>query len=339
MGNEKRFLLIVYGTRPEYIKIQPVIEELKRKGVFYKVLYTGQHCSEKEKPWDFRLRIEDAPNRLDAIISSICGKDTQNVLSGAAAVLVQGDTATAFATALAAFHRDIKVIHLEAGLRTWDINNPRPEESYRKMIGALAELHLCPTETAAENLWLEQVSGAIRITGNTVLDTLPDPGNLEYGKKILVTMHRRENIPDIVEWFNAIDSLAEEYNEYSWVFPVHPNPKIRKHLGLLRNVNTIDPLSREDIIEMLRVCRIVITDSGGLQEEASWFRKRCVVCRKATEREETLGISSILAKTPDDLREVFRSEISKDNPEDICPFGDGKAAKKVVEYVLKEGWR
>ena len=206
-------ILVSFGTRPEWIKIKPVLDQMEGKMPF-KLLFTGQHEDLLAKV-DFkaevtRLTIKNGSNRLDSIIESVMNLD--EIFEGVDAVMVQGDTSSAFAVALAAFHRKIKVIHLEAGLRTYDKNQPYPEEFNRQAISRIADIHLCPTRISRRNLVNENVEGVIRIVGNTVLDNLRDV-QTEYTNKIIVTMHRRENHHNMDEWFREIDKLAEEYTD------------------------------------------------------------------------------------------------------------------------------
>jgi len=287
--------------------------------------------------YDHRITINKGKNRLDSVVASICSDEMNDILNkvNPNAVLVQGDTVSAFAVALAAFHRGIKVIHLEAGLRTYDKSNPMPEESYRKSISSMADIHLCPTETAADNLKREGIKDGIFITGNTVLDSLPSPKCVTYGKRIVVTLHRRENIPVMKEWFKAVSFLAGRYPEYDFVIPLHPNPKVREHKEELKRIIVFESVTREVMVEWLMTCAGVITDSGGIQEEASWFKKNCVVCRKVTERVETIGKSSELAGAPSDLSEVFADVINRKPDTGPCPFGDGKASLLIAK-ILKD---
>ena len=331
-------LLISFGTRPEYIKIKPLIEELQGK-TEHVLLFTGQHEDLLAHVSDStvrRLQIEDGTNRLDSIVSSIMNSD--EVFEGVTSVLVQGDTSSAFAIALAAFHRKLKVIHLEAGLRTYDLQNPYPEEFNRQAISRLADINLCPTEESAENLAKERISGKIHVVGNTVLDNIVDI-KPEYTNKIVITMHRRENHPHIREWFEVIDNLAARNPHLEFILPIHPNPNVYKHKDTFNHVNVVDPMGYEDFVKLLSQSRFVITDSGGLQEESSFFRKKCIVCRKTTERVEGMGVFSTLCPTPSELPAEF-AWADKDHVPDAaepCPYGDGYTSQKIAEIFATEG--
>ena len=156
-----------------------------------------------------------------------------------------------------------------------------------------------------------------------------------YSNKILVTLHRRENHDKIDEWFNIINKLAIDNPEYEFILPVHPNPNVQKYIPLLTNVNVIEPLSHIDLIKTLIKCSLVITDSGGLQEECSFFNKKCLICRETTERPESLNMTSFLIAKPNDLKKAFNYHIKKKIVNFECPFGDGNASKKIIK-ILKE---
>jgi UDP-N-acetylglucosamine 2-epimerase (non-hydrolysing) len=327
-------MLISFGTRPEYVKIKPVINAIKGH-ILYKLIFTGQHTdllSNIDEPVQ-RLTIAPGDNRLDSIVSSLMNT-TPDIFNGVTSVLVQGDTTSVFAIALGAFHRGIKIIHLEAGLRTYNKDHPYPEEFNRRAVSCMADIHLCPTSDAAANLKREQVDGKVFVVGNTVLDHLVEVP-VSYGKDIVVTMHRRENHRLMSSWFLAIDEIAAANPQYNFVLPIHPNPNVKKHQHLLKHVNVIDPLPHEDFVRLLAGCHIVITDSGGLQEESSFLRKKCIVCRDFTERIEGMGIFSFTA-TPDTLWEIFKELVDDHVPEGECPYGDGRSAVKIRNILLAE---
>tara|TARA_Y100000296_G_C5169284_1_gene256425 strand:- start:1367 stop:2377 length:1011 start_codon:yes stop_codon:yes gene_type:complete len=331
-------LLICYGTRPEWIKIKPIIKKID--GVIpFRLLFTGQHVDLLDKvEYDHvRLEIKDGSNRLDSIVSSIM--NNEEMFEGIDSVLVQGDTTSVFAIALAAFHRKIHVIHLEAGLRTYDKFNPYPEEFNRRSVSCIADIHLCPTAETVMNLKKEMSSGQIFLVGNTVLDNLVGT-ETSYTNKIVITLHRRENHATMDKWFEAIDDLAKEYKEYEFILPIHPNPNVIKHRHILKNVKVIEPLEHKDFVELLASCRFLITDSGGLQEESAFLRKKCIVCRKTSERVEGMGIFSVLCDAPKHLRGCFEwmdaDHIPEENEE--CPYGDGHSADKIFKILtIKKG--
>ena len=324
-------ILVSFGTRPEFIKIKPVIENLE---IPYKLLFTGQHedlLSNVEEEVT-KLTIDSGQNRLDSIVCSILNKD--DIFEGVDAVMVQGDTTSAFSVALAAYHRGIKIIHLEAGLRSFNNKHPFPEEFNRRSISCMADIHLCPTKHSAKNLRAESIDGIIYNVGNTALDNIKDL-NKVYGQKILVTLHRRENFPIIEEWFTEINRLAEEHPELEFILPIHPNPSVKRHVGLLKSVKVVEPMAHREFLELLASCKFVITDSGGLQEESSFLRKKCIVCRETTERPEGVHKFAWLAN-PKNLEKVF-NRVNRDFvPHSVCPYGNGRSGPKINKVLKKE---
>ena len=328
-------ILLSYGTRPEWIKIKPIIDKLELP---YMVLFTGQHEDLAQGEYDYKLEFPKCENRLDAAFAAVA--NTEFLFHDIKYVLVQGDTASAFAVALAAFHRGIKVIHLEAGLRSFNLQHPYPEEFYRKTISSLADVHLCPTAENYENIMREKTSTNkihAQVVGNTVCDNLTHL-KPEYGDEVLVTLHRRENHFKMDEWFTALDAIAEQNPELTFTLPIHPNPNVIKHKDLLKHVNVVDPIPYEEFIERLSKCRFVISDSGGIQEESAFLRKKCIVCREYTERIEGIGVFSKLCKYPYQLARTAQSFIIDYIPKvSRCPYGDGNSADKVVK-VLEDIW-
>lgn len=331
-------ILLTYGTRPEYIKVSPLIKAFKENNIPFKVLFTGQHIDIANFEYDFKLDIIDGVNnRLDSIVTSILLQLRPILINnGIEYVLVQGDTTSAMAVALSAFHNAVKIIHLEAGLRTNDINNPYPEEGNRLIITQIANYHLCPTvnnfltiiknkSTILENVF---------IVGNTGLDNLLQyKNNITYNNKVLVTLHRRENHDILDKWFTEINELAKSYPKLEFILPLHPNPNVQKHKNILTDVNVVEPLKYEKLLELLSSCRLVITDSGGLQEESSFLNKKCLVCRKVTERPEAIGSSSFMVKDPKHLSEVFIEHVDNYKINIKCPFGNGNSAQIIVEVI------
>ena len=327
-------LLITFGTRPEYIKVKPVMEELKSRGFKYKTFFTGQHrdlLKNIDKP-DCELVIDDGPNRLDSIVQAIL--NNEEIFEDISCVMVQGDTTSAFATALAAFHRKIPVAHLEAGLRTYDKYSPYPEEFNRKAISALAEVHFPPTQTAKKRLMKEGYKEKIFVVGNTVLDNLSslDPSDTNT---VIVTLHRREKHHEIAKWFIAINELAKKNKHLNFILPIHPNPMVKKHQDLLTSVIVYPPMEHEEFISRLSRCKYIITDSGGIQEEAAFLKKPCIVCRDFTERDEGLGTFSILCATVEELEDSFTWAKEVDLSNEECPYGDGKSSIYIADIYTK----
>ena len=329
-------ILLSYGTRPEYIKFKPIIDILNKDQ--YKILFTGQHKDIADFGFDYSIEILDGYNRLDSIIQSSMNKLTYilNNEPKITHIMVMGDTTSAFAMALSAFNHKLKVIHLEAGLRTYDNENPYPEEQNRRFISQITDIHLCPTELSYNNLLNERIDTDKYVVGNTILDNLLEyKDKCEYINKILVTMHRRENHHWLDQWFKELDKLAEDNPQYEFILPLHPNPNVQKHKDLLKHINVVEPMSHNELLNLLVKTKIVITDSGGIQEECSFFNKKCLTCRKVTERPEAKGQSTFIIKTPQDLVPAFIEHIDNYEINYECPFDDGQSAKKIME-VLKQ---
>jgi UDP-N-acetylglucosamine 2-epimerase (non-hydrolysing) len=331
-------ILVTYGTRPEYIKIKPLIDEMVKQRTPFKTLFTGQHKDIVNNNSDFSLEMREfGNNRLDNIIQN-CMNIPEKYFEGIKYILVQGDTTSVMGLSLSALHRKIKIIHLEAGLRSYDDENPYPEENNRKIVSTIADIHLCPTETNKNNLLKENISeDKIFVVGNTSLDNLLELKNkLSYTDKVLVTLHRRENHEIMDKWFNEINNIASKYKHIEFILPIHPNPNVQLHKHILTNVKVINPLVHEDLLNILIECKLVITDSGGLQEECSFLNKKCIVCRKVTERPESLGLTSYLVKHSYELSEIFDVHLnSYDNIIGECPYGDGYSSKKICNILKK----
>lgn len=332
-------VLICFGTRPEWLKIKPLVNVLNKDS--FKLFFTGQHStlmsiSDMSIYDNSIIKIKDIPsnsNRLDDVISSCISNFPDDEYSF---VIVQGDTASAFSCAIAAFNRKIPVIHLEAGLRTNDIYQPYPEEAYRQMISRITSIHLSPTELSKQNLLEEKVSGKIYVVGNTVLDNIVNKKNemTSYGNKILITLHRRENHEMIREWFESLQKLAINNPDIEFVFPIHPNPNVRIHADLLKSITVVEPMNHDDLIDTIKECKLIITDSGGIQEEATFFNKKVIVCRESTERPEGIYTGHLhLCRTPIELKKIFDNLINDVYIDEPCPYGDGFASEKIKRII------
>lgn len=306
--------LICFGTRPELIKIIPIMKKFKEKNVSFKTLFTGQHedlikdfFKYIEKP-DFEFTdIMTHGQTLNELSSKILLKSNKlfidNVFSN---VMVQGDTTTALTIALSAFHFKIPVIHLEAGLRTNDKYSPFPEEINRRLISQITSIHLCPTALSVKNLEKEQITKNVHLVGNTVVDiykyifenTTPSIKLqellIQYHKNyIIVTLHRRENRGD--KMLSMWEQLNELSSEYNFIYITHPSLPNSKQI-LNNNITLIEPQDYESMIHLISNSKGIITDSGGLQEEAVCAMKKVLVCRDTTERPETIecGIGRLI---------------------------------------------
>jgi UDP-N-acetylglucosamine 2-epimerase (non-hydrolysing) len=341
-------ILICYGTRPEYLKVLPIIQKLGSGDCL--TFFTRQHDLKEENiSYDFCSYKEgyDGFNRLDDIVAntiksmSVCinfiNRQRGKVLK---AILVQGDTASAFACALAGLHNKVPVIHLEAGLRSFDSMNPYPEESYRKMISSLATVHFAPTELSKKNLKNENITENVFVVGNSILDNLTkNLKDLEYEKTILVTLHRRENHLIYEEWLKEINSLAKKYSDYNFFIFMHPNNELQDKIKSIKwksNIIINEPVSHEEFISYLTKTSLVLTDSGGIQEEASFFNKRTIVLRKTTERPEGIKSNHLkICKSPKKLKSIFKSLIENKSYliSTDCPYGNGTTSEQVYTIL------
>lgn len=326
-------ILAIYGTRPEYLKIKPVVDKSKNS---IKTCFIRQHTDIIDfGKSDYTVDINNVcENRLNSIFSQIFSK-AEKYISEFDAVLIQGDTATVFASAMVAYHLRKKIIYLESGLRTHDLENPYPEEGYRQMIARIADINLCPTNLSAKNLKKEKVKGEIYVVGNTSLDNLVQiKKHTTYDNKVLITLHRNENLQIINDWLVAIDKFAKKHQELQFIFPVHPNPIIVEASKKLKYIKTCEPLQHNQLIDILKSVKFVVTDSGGIQEEGSFLNKKIIVCRKTTERPE--GIKSghlILCQYPKDFSSLAEMINSNYKIKRKCPYGDGKSSDK-INYLI-----
>lgn len=323
-------ILICFGTRPEWLKIKPLLKLMDKSE--YKLLFTGQHPDLlKDIEVDYKINMSTGMNRLDNIILDCMVMFPTDKFKG---VMVQGDTGSAFACALAAFNRQIPIYYLEAGLRSGDLQHPYPEEGYRQMISRIADVNFAPTVLSAQNLKNEGVFGKIHVVGNTVLDNLKKFKNGTYNKQILITLHRRENHHMMDKWFQEIENLALKYRDYRFILPIHPNPNVIKHKDILKNVDIINPLNHNEFINILKDCSLVISDSGGIQEESAFFNKKVIVCRKTTERPEGIDTGHLhLCPTPEKLEKLFDNLIKNCYINRECPYGDGNSAQKIKKLL------
>jgi UDP-N-acetylglucosamine 2-epimerase (non-hydrolysing) len=366
-------VLVALGTRPEVIKLAPVIAALQQR-VEVKVCASGQHREMLRQALDaFGLRPDHlldtmSPGRSLNILAArlLEGMDTVLEQERPDWVLVQGDTTTAFCAGLAAFQRQIRVGHVEAGLRTGDLNSPFPEEANRSLLARIASLHFAPTRLAAQALCAEGVDAArIRITGNTVVDAIHQAqarwpadipvwvpadvrNRLEAGPVVLVTCHRRENFGSVMEAFcTMLARLSERHPELQWIFPVHLNPAVREPvhrlLGGRPNLLLTDPVDYHTSLYLISRARLVLSDSGGIQEEAPTFGTPVVVMRKHTERMEGVhaGFASLAGQDAMAIEEVANSWLGDEHRRKKLrakanPYGDGKASGRILAALLGE---
>ena len=322
-------VLICFGTRPEWIKVKPLLSKFPGA----KLLFTGQHKDLlKDVEVNYTVEIKENVNRLDQVISDCVLQFPKEHFDY---VIVHGDTVSGFACALAAYARKLTVVHLEAGLRSYDLSAPFPEEGYRQMISRIASINLAPTSLSAENLRKENVLGNTYVVGNSVLDNLIPYKDLEeYTDKVLVTLHRWENHHWMDKWFVEVNNLAKANPSIEFILPLHPNPNVSKHKHLLTNVKVVDPLTHDELLRILVKCKLVISDSGGIQEEGAFFNKKVIVCRTTTERPEGLGTGHLfLCNTPKDLSSLFSNILTDYKINVKCPYGNGDTATQVFKVL------
>ena len=366
---EKLRIMSVFGTRPEAIKMAPLVKELAgRENLESICCVTAQHREMLDsvlevfslKPdWDLDIM---TPRQTLSTITSKCllGMDEAIDVLKPDMILVHGDTSTTFAGALSAFYHKVPVGHVEAGLRTYDKYSPYPEEMNRKLVTAIADLYFCPTENNRANLAREGVTEGVFVTGNTVIDALKTTvredyrfstellNHLPYGEKkvLLVTCHRRENYGQPMEdIMSALAAIAREHGDVELVYPVHLSPVVQecahRHLDGIGNVHLIAPLAADEMHNLMARCYLVLTDSGGLQEEAPALGKPVLVLRRETERPEavTAGTVKLAGVAYDDIVSMARQLITDPAAyaamaHAVNPYGDGFACRRIADAIL-----
>lgn len=363
-------VIFIFGTRPEVIKLAPVIIEMKKKPELYRVLICN---TEQQKELSNQTLSYFG---LKADISLDCMRENQSLSSVQARILtsldkvfnenkidaaiVQGDTMTVLCGALTAFYHKVPVFHVEAGLRSYDIYEPFPEEVMRQMTSRVAALHFAPTSENREALLKENIDdNKIHVVGNTVIDalfclsdkTVEDSKNF-FNKKnieindrlVLITAHRRENHGERIDRIiNAIKHLSKKYSDHTFVIPVHPNPnvhdKMYKNLSELKNVRLLEPLDYPNLVYLMKNAKLILTDSGGIQEEAPTFGCPTLVMRYETERKEGIeaGVSKLVGADYDSIvnesEKILSKNITESRLTTANPYGDGKSSAKIERLI------
>jgi UDP-N-acetylglucosamine 2-epimerase (non-hydrolysing) len=363
--------LAVFGTRPEAVKIAPVIKALEREpSVETRLCVTGQHRDLLDAALDFfslepdfDLQVMAPEQALNPLVTRLIERlDPVLVRAAPDRVIVQGDTTTALAAALAAFHRGIKVAHVEAGLRTYRGGQPFPEEFNRRAIGLIADMHFAPTRAARDNLIEERLPGEVFVTGNSGIDALDlvldrlesdaklraemDSGlpRIEAGRKpILVTAHRRESLGAPFRAICAALAKLAERPDVAIIFPLHPHPELRAAaetaLGTHANVHLLPPLDFPRFVRLMQRARLVLTDSGGVQEEAVALGKTMLVLRDATERPEGIeaGAALRVGTDPEHILDAAEHLLGVPHPPEVRShlYGDGRAAERIAAGLLR----
>ena len=366
---DKLRIMSVFGTRPEAIKMCPLVKELASHSEIESLCcVTAQHRQMLDsvlevfdlKP-DYDLNIMTPRQTLSTITSKcLTGMDEAIEALKPDMILVHGDTSTTFAGALSAFYHQVPVGHVEAGLRTYDKYSPFPEEMNRKLVSAIADLYFCPTVNNRENLVKEGIANGLFITGNTVIDALKttvrkdytftteELNHLPYEEKkiILVTCHRRENYGEPMKHIMlALRQIAEQHEDVEMVYPVHLSPVVReavdKYLRGAPRVHLIDPLPADEMHNLMARCYMVMTDSGGLQEEAPALGKPVLVLRRETERPEAVaaGTVKLAGVVQDDIvtmaeRLICDKDAYARMAHAVNPYGDGNACRRIADAIL-----
>ncbi|MBR3152734.1 MAG: UDP-N-acetylglucosamine 2-epimerase (non-hydrolyzing) [Clostridia bacterium] len=359
-------VLVVFGTRPEAIKMAPVVMALKNDNrIECKVCVTAQHREMLDQVLDafnikpdydldimqHRQSLSDITARVLRGLDSVVEEYNPNI------ILVHGDTTTTFAAALSGFYHQVKIGHVEAGLRTYDKYSPYPEEMNRQMVSRLSDFHFAPTEVSKNNLENEGIKKNIFVTGNTAIDALKTTVKDDYkneildnwvenNRLILLTAHRRENLGEPMERiFRAIDRITKEYDDIRVLYPVHLNPRVReiadKVLSNNDRVKMIEPLEVIDFHNFINKSYLILTDSGGIQEEAPSLGKPVLVLRDTTERPEGIEAGTLELVGTDEEMIYSKTKELLDNSEkyekmskSVNPYGDGEASKRIVEAII-----
>ncbi|MBO0458253.1 UDP-N-acetylglucosamine 2-epimerase (non-hydrolyzing) [Enterococcus hulanensis] len=359
-------VMSIFGTRPEAIKMAPVIKVLEKDARFQStVVVTGQHRDMLDQVLDFfeitpdfdlnimkdKQALSDMTIRIIKLLTPILEDHRPDI------VLVHGDTTTTLAAALSAYYQQISIGHVEAGLRTWQKYSPFPEEMNRQLVDALSDLHFAPTQASSDNLLKENHSKEhIFVTGNTAIDAMSYTIDKDYShpnllnndkRKLLVTMHRRENLGEpMIEVFQALTQLAKTKKDVEIIFPMHKNPVVRqlaeREFGGLDNIQLIEPLDLFDFHNFVQHCDLILTDSGGVQEEAPSLGVPVLVLRDTTERPE--GIQAGTLKLVGTKKEIVFQEAKKllESTEDyqemasaVNPYGDGHASERIADILAQ----
>ena len=358
-------VMTVFGTRPEAVKMAPLVKALKQSADFETIVcVTAQHREQLDQVLeafsivpDYDLDIMEARQTLTLIFTKALTL-LEGVMQEARPdiVLVHGDTSTTFVASLAAYYQQIPIGHVEAGLRTWDKYSPFPEEMNRQLTGVLADLHFAPTRQAADNLREEHKrEESIYITGNTAIDALKTTVSKEYKHPVLsavdpthrvvfMTAHRRENLEKFEDIFQAVYDLVEQFPDIHVIYPVHLNPAVREPaqriLSSHKRISLIEPLDVVDAHNFMAHAYLILTDSGGVQEEAPFLGVPCLVLRDTTERPEGVEAGTLkLAGTDHDTIVQMAAELLSDSGKHramsiaASPYGDGRASERIVDAL------
>lgn len=348
-------IAIVYGTRPEFLKVYPIILEAQKRELPIITINTGQHTTmltEMEELFDFKpdysLKSQSNEfsnsNLLAKLIDGIANVVKKENIEK---IIAQGDTFTVLASSMVAFLEKKQFYHVEAGLRTDDIRFPFPEEFNRRVVSLTSTLNFAPTQLSKQNLLKENISqDKIIITGNTIIDLLTfvlkkENISIIKGNDVFITAHRRENISEnMFSICEAVKELAVENPQITFHWSLHPNPKTREFIfktfnEISSNINFIEPLNYIEAVKLMAKSMLIISDSGGIQEEAPTLQKKVIILREETERPEVLdcGCGILVGSDKNKIKDEFYRELYNENNYFINPFGDGKSSIKILDSI------
>jgi len=331
---------IVFGTRPEYLKVKSIIDEFRERNIKYKVIFIQQHIKIDEKMEEYfeYLSIDsNCSDRLCCIGEQILLK-LPSYIHDCTHIIVQGDTASAYYSAITAFQLQKKVIHIEAGLRTYDLEKPFPEEAYRQMISRVASINFTPHDDSSKILMEEKVSGEIYNVGNTILDLI-NSYHLEcsMSNEVLITFHRRENWNKIDILLSGLKKMVNKTPHIKYIWYLHPNPelqrKVKESIKDMPSIELQSPCSHKEFTKQIARSNFLISDSGGIQEEASFLGKHCIVLRASTERSHIPKEYITILEDYSRLDEIY-DIIPEEHLPQCNVYGYGNSSKMIINHLL-----
>jgi len=330
---------VIFGTRPEYLKLKFIVNEFRNRNIKHKVIFVQQHIKideEMEEYFEYLSIDNNSSDRLCCIGEQILLK-LPSYIHDCTHIIVQGDTASAYYSAITAFQLQKKVIHIEAGLRTYDLEKPFPEEAYRQMISRIASINFTPHDDSSKILIEEKVSGEIYNVGNTILDLI-NSYRLECSMSnvVLITFHRRENWDKIDILLNGLKKMVNKTPHITYIWYLHPNPelqrKVKESIKHMPSIKLKNPCGHEEFTKQIASANFLITDSGGIQEEASFLGKHCIVLRASTERSHIPKEYITILEDYSMLDEIY-DIIPKEHLPQCNVYGEGSSANKIIKIL------
>lgn len=336
---EKKFA-IIFGTRPEYLKLKCVIDEFKSRFINNKIIYVSQHENIDEKldiSFEKLNILTVSEERLSNLGSEILLK-LPNLIKDCSHIIIQGDTATAFYTALTGFQLGKIIIHIEAGLRTYNLKKPFPEEGYRQMISRIADINFTPHDDSTILLNNEKIKGKIKNVGNTILDLISSYNfECRMDNIVIITFHRRENWNEVGNLLIGLKKLIKKTPHITYMWYLHSNPdlqnKVKNNIKDIDNIKLMNPCNHIEFVEQMTKCNFIITDSGGIQEEASFLGKHCIVLRESTERSHIPKEYITVVKDYTQLDSVYEC-IPTYNLDKCNVYGNGNSSKQILDEII-----